>query len=781
MTLHLNGTSIDIVARRLNDGGLLIQLDGASHVVHAEEEPSGTRLTIGTSTCLLSNEHDPSKLTSLSTGKIIRYLVEDGAHINANEAYAEIEVMKMVMTLLTPAAGTISLEMPEGSVLAPGNLIARLDLDDPASVRTATPFEGQWPPLGPPVVKADGVEKRFLEAISDAENILSGYPNNVESAVTALYKAVLDPTLGLVRWNEAYGVVSSRIPTGLATQLENIADDCAADLEEAKKTRDNDSDAITSAAMSEFLETMSREIESCTEDKDTLAQLLEPLQEVAKDHVDGVESFARSIVKQLINRYLQVEEQFEGREGMTEQEIIDALRRANASDLHSVVDLVLSHNGLKKKADLLMKLLCRFVASSPDLYRQQLRRLASLHDRRAIGLSLRAQQILEHSLLGELRAIVARALSGLDISISESPIIGSTPGAFGNVGRRLTVTEGLFAGLTNLTSPSMQTASIEDRISMLVEAPAAVEDALAALLLDNNDSLVAQRALKTYIKRLYHPYTILDPQLDQTKNGLMIASWAFEDQASAESLKAKECIGGAMVINNLGMIKEGLEAMLSSKATSALKAGLENGVLHVVLAGENDASLGMSPEAYQQMDRVTLGMYEQSDSEDADIAIDPRKVAAAFLAQVSSLSSDILSAGFSTVSLMSRRGSLSPMRTVLQFSLKQNQFVLDPVTSLMEPPTATSLELAKLSAFKKAVYSCSRNRQWHIYSVDDERKISSSSLKRLFVRGLIRQMGRPDLLAATYSGNSAAAATAAMMEIEDSLQFAVIELERAGK
>lgn len=37
----------------LRDGGLLVQLDGTSHVVYAEEETAGTRLLIDGRTCLL--------------------------------------------------------------------------------------------------------------------------------------------------------------------------------------------------------------------------------------------------------------------------------------------------------------------------------------------------------------------------------------------------------------------------------------------------------------------------------------------------------------------------------------------------------------------------------------------------------------------------------------------------------------------------------------------------------------------------------------------------------
>lgn len=46
-----------------------------------------------------------------------------------------VQVMKMMMTLLAPAAGVVHFQLPEGSVLVPGQLIARMDLDDPAAVR----------------------------------------------------------------------------------------------------------------------------------------------------------------------------------------------------------------------------------------------------------------------------------------------------------------------------------------------------------------------------------------------------------------------------------------------------------------------------------------------------------------------------------------------------------------------------------------------------------------------------------------------------------------------
>lgn len=70
----------------------LLQVDGESHVVHSEEEALGTRLTIDGLTCLLANESDPTRMLAISPGKLMRYLVGDGAHVVKGQAYAEIEV-----------------------------------------------------------------------------------------------------------------------------------------------------------------------------------------------------------------------------------------------------------------------------------------------------------------------------------------------------------------------------------------------------------------------------------------------------------------------------------------------------------------------------------------------------------------------------------------------------------------------------------------------------------------------------------------------------------------
>ena len=44
-------------------------------------------------------------------------------------------------------------------------------------------------------------------------------------------------------------------------------------------------------------------------------------------------------------------------------------------------------------------------------------------------------------------------------------------------------------------------------------APAAVEEALAQLIVDNQGQALLYRALVTYVKRVYHPFLMCEPQV----------------------------------------------------------------------------------------------------------------------------------------------------------------------------------------------------------------------------------------------------------------------------
>jgi hypothetical protein len=199
-----------------------------------------------------------------------------------------------------------------------------------------------------------------------------------------------------------------------------------------------------------------------------LGMLLEPLQEVCRAHADGKGEYARTLCTRLLGAFLEVEEQFEAGGKSTEQEVIDSLRQVrygqgggwwgwtaafgvlweraregwfffpqhadadcstapyasccpllplqvHSGKLQAVLDIVLSHQGAPLKSALMQRLMSALVLPAPEHYRALLRRLAGLAEPSAAEVAQRAQQLLEHSLLGELRTLVARALSGLDL------------------------------------------------------------------------------------------------------------------------------------------------------------------------------------------------------------------------------------------------------------------------------------------------------------------------------------------------------------------------------
>lgn len=143
--LVLNDSFKEVEVHRLSDGGMLLSLEGASHTTYMKEEIDRYRIVIGNQTCVFDKENDPSILRSPSAGKLINFLIEDGGYVNKGQVYAEIEVMKMVMTLSSLEAGTVSFDRRPGAVLEAGMVIGHLELDDPTLVTVAQPYKFPFP------------------------------------------------------------------------------------------------------------------------------------------------------------------------------------------------------------------------------------------------------------------------------------------------------------------------------------------------------------------------------------------------------------------------------------------------------------------------------------------------------------------------------------------------------------------------------------------------------------------------------------------------------------
>lgn len=143
--LIMNDSYQVVEVHRLSDGGMLLSLDGASYTTYMKEEIDRYRIVVGNQTCVFEKESDPSVLRSPSAGKLINLLVENQEHVKKGQVYAEIEVMKMVMTLSSLEAGIISLNRRPGAVLQAGSIIGHIELDDPTLITKAKRYLEPFP------------------------------------------------------------------------------------------------------------------------------------------------------------------------------------------------------------------------------------------------------------------------------------------------------------------------------------------------------------------------------------------------------------------------------------------------------------------------------------------------------------------------------------------------------------------------------------------------------------------------------------------------------------
>ncbi|KAK1314685.1 Acetyl-CoA carboxylase 1 [Acorus calamus] len=701
--LKMNESEIETEVHTLRDGGLLMQLDGNSHVIYAEEEAAGTRLLIDGRTCLLQNDHDPSKLVAETPCKLLRFLVPDGSHVDADAPYAEVEVMKMCMPLMLPASGFIHFVMSEGQAMQAGDLIARLDLDDLSAVRKAEPFNGCFPVLGLPTAVSGKVHQRCAASLNAARMILAGYEHNIDEVVQDLLSCLDSPELPFLQWQECMAVLATRLPKDLRNELDAKYKEFEA-ISNYQKNIDFPAKLLRTV--------FEKHLESCpAKERANQERLIEPLMSVVKSYGGGRESHARIIVQSLFEEYLSVEELFSDN---IQADVIEQLRLQYKKDLIRVLDIVLSHQGVRSKNKLILRLMEALVYPNPAAYREQLIRFSCLNHTTYSKLALKASQLLEQTKLSELRTSIARSLSELEMFTEEGELV-STP---------------------------RRKSAIDERMEDLVGAPLAVEDALIALF-DHSDHTLQRRVVETYIRRLYQPYLVKGSVRMQWHRAGLLVSWEFSEEhiqkrngsdslISEESMVEKHCEkrwGAMVIIKTLQFLPTAISAALKETARcSNLLASQEmmsNGspepivqgnMLHVALVGYNNP------------------MSMLQDSGDEDQAQERINKLAKILKQLN-ISSTLREAGVGVVScIIQRDEGRTPMRHSFDWSSEKLHYEEEPLLRHLEPPLSTFLELDKLKGYQNIQYMPSRDRQWHLYTVQDKPPI-----QRMFLRTLVRQ------------------------------------------
>uniref|UniRef100_A0A8C9UAR0 acetyl-CoA carboxylase n=1 Tax=Serinus canaria TaxID=9135 RepID=A0A8C9UAR0_SERCA len=389
----MNRTHIEIDVHRLNDGGLLLSYDGCSYTTYMKEEIDRYRITIGNKTCTFEKEKDPTVLRSPCAGKLLQYMVEDGGHVDEGKVYAEIEVMKIVMTLAVEEAGQLNYVKRPGALLEAGCIIARLQLDDPSKVKPAQPFTGGLPAQQTLPITGEKQHQVLRNVLDNLTNIMNGYclpepyfKTKVKEWVAQLMKTLRDPALPLLELQEIMTSISGRIPLAVEKSIRKVMAQYASNITSVLCR-------FPSQQIANVLDTHAATLQRKAE-REVFFMNTQSLVQLVQRYRSGIRGYMKTVVLDLLRRYLQVETQFQHAHY---DKCVISLREQCKPNMTPVLESIFSHAQVAKKNQLVIMLIDQLCGRDPTLTDELttiLHELTQLSKTEHSKVALRARQVL---------------------------------------------------------------------------------------------------------------------------------------------------------------------------------------------------------------------------------------------------------------------------------------------------------------------------------------------------------------------------------------------------
>ncbi|NWW14247.1 ACAC carboxylase, partial [Oreocharis arfaki] len=389
----MNSSCVEVDVHRLSDGGLLLSYDGSSYTTYMKEEVDRYRITIGNKTCVFEKENDPSILRSPSAGKLIQYVVEDGGHVFAGQCFAEIEVMKMVMTITAGESGCIHYVKRPGAVLDPGCVIAKLQLDDPSRVQQAELHTGTLPQIQSTALRGEKLHRIFHYVLDNLVNVMSGYclpepffSSKVKGWVERLMKTLRDPSLPLLELQDIMTSVSGRIPPNVEKSIKKEMAQYASNITSVLCQ-------FPSQQIANILDSHAATLNRKSE-REVFFMNTQSIVQLVQRYRSGIRGHMKAVVMDLLRQYLKVETQFQ--HGHYDK-CVFTLREENKSDMNAVLNYIFSHAQVTKKNLLVTMLIDQLCGRDPTLTDELiniLTELTQLSKTTNAKVALRARQVL---------------------------------------------------------------------------------------------------------------------------------------------------------------------------------------------------------------------------------------------------------------------------------------------------------------------------------------------------------------------------------------------------
>ncbi|OXB62162.1 hypothetical protein ASZ78_015344 [Callipepla squamata] len=389
----MNHTHIEIDVHRLTDGGLLLSYDGNSYTTYMKEEIDRYRITIGNKTCDFEKEKDPTVLRSPSAGKLLQYTVDDGGHLAEGNAFAEIEVMKIIMTLTVEEAGRVRYVKRPGALLEAGCVIAQLELDDPTKVKSAQPFTGGLPAQQTLPITGEKQHQVLRNVLDNLTNVMNGYclpepyfSAKVKEWVAQLMKTLRDPSLPLLELQEIMTSISGRIPLSVEMSIRKVMAQYASNITSVLCR-------FPSQQIANVLDTHAATLQRKAE-REVFFMNTQTVVQLVQRYRSGIRGYMKAVVLDLLRRYLQVEMQFQQAHY---DKCVISLREQYKPDMTPVLESIFSHAQVAKKNLLVTMLIDQLCGRDPTLTDELtaiLQELTQLSKTEHSKVALRARQVL---------------------------------------------------------------------------------------------------------------------------------------------------------------------------------------------------------------------------------------------------------------------------------------------------------------------------------------------------------------------------------------------------
>ncbi|KAG6970278.1 hypothetical protein JG688_00004932 [Phytophthora aleatoria] len=746
-TLFCNDSYVQVEIRTLSDGGFLVLLNGKSHVAYATKEAQGLRLVVDSHTCVFTKEYDPTRLVTNTAGKLARYLVDDGASLRRGMPYAEIEVMKMYMPLLTPEAGVIRLLKSEGAVLAPGDCIATMELDDPSCVKKSDVFMGKLPASENTNGNSTKSVHKMRKSLAVLKSVLQGYyaPEDLtQKALADLFQVLNEPLLPVEEIKEAMSSLAGRIPLDVFAKItDKIQTFKKAVAEDPTATHE-----FNAAEVAEILDEHKKTLDTDRKRSDFEASVV-ALRDITTKYKHGLISGEEAVLTELINEYFTVETVYANSHNI--EDVVMALRQQNSADLNKIFSIARSHTALEAKNKLLLQLLAQMARGTAVTPRTSMKsaafvplleKLATFKEKQYSLVALEARQLLIDNKMPSYRD----RLSQVEKVLKDYLTNGSATGLAEACANLLDQSQPLFDLLISLLDhedqkirelalelyalrvyrsyliESMETMSFNDIFAKTFQFKSPVVDALAvgvapAESYDDLASLLRRNSSASSLDLGEHNSEESSEEQEPVEKPL-----AKPVESYQKISPSFERHGAIVRLANLETFQKSFTDVmtlfpLAKKTLSVRKDPLVN-VLHVILVDEHSEETKLLEQAETYLKSVDVDLRGHNIRR-VTFSVRPQNI--------------------EDISVHNADMALYPNIYTFPGRLKYSE---DKILRHMEAPLAYKLELRRLQNYSVTPLA-SENKNVHLYLAkvkESDSHIVTDRFQRIFVRAVVRHL-----------------------------------------